>query len=306
MTYNKKLLQLVSAVWILIFHLWIQLSGTGLENYIVRTGYIGVDVFFFLSAYTLADREIVYKDFMKDRFLRVYLKLVLFAMFMVAYKGFSLLRLAKIITGIDLISRGNGAFLWFLPAIMIFYLLYPVFIKWDNRYKGLIVVALWLCLSLLSEQVFGYKAIFIFTNRIPVILAGYYLKKHPINKWLMLSGLLSGSLLVYFFGYSYRLNWPVYSIYFVLAIPLVLGLFSLSSYVGESKWVNILAGLSLEVYGLQMTVGTDMVTFLYRQLENRILVNLLMLIGIFSMAFVLNKAYDYLIRIFAKRIRKDA
>ena len=46
---NKKSIMAFAALQILIFHLWINLSSSEIENFIKQISYIGVDIFFFLS-----------------------------------------------------------------------------------------------------------------------------------------------------------------------------------------------------------------------------------------------------------------
>ena len=67
MTVNKKFLQLTGALLIIIFHLWIKLSNTFLESFLVSVAYIGVDIFFLVSVTSLVNREINYREFIINR-----------------------------------------------------------------------------------------------------------------------------------------------------------------------------------------------------------------------------------------------
>ena len=177
MTINKKFLQVIAAFQILFFHLWAPLTSTQIEQFILKTAYVGVDMFFFLSAYSLAGREIDYVPFLKDRVLKLYAKFAFFVLIMALFsKSFGVIRAVKSLTFIEFFQKGGGAFLWFIPAILIFYAVYPLFLKWNSRLKVIWVLLIWLTGSVFAEHVLSYTAVFIFTNRIPVILAGYLFK----------------------------------------------------------------------------------------------------------------------------------
>ena len=130
MTINKKFLQVIAAFQILFFHLWAPLTSTQIEQFILKTAYVGVDMFFFLSAYSLAGREIDYVPFLKDRVLKLYAKFAFFTLIMALFsKSFGVIRVVKSLTLIEFFQKGGGAFLWFIPAILIFYAVYPLFLK---------------------------------------------------------------------------------------------------------------------------------------------------------------------------------
>ena len=53
----KKSIMGLAALLIMIFHFYIPFSGLKAELVIYRAAYIGVDIFFFVSAYSLAQRD---------------------------------------------------------------------------------------------------------------------------------------------------------------------------------------------------------------------------------------------------------
>ena len=136
MTINKKFLQVIAAFQILFFHLWAPITSTQIEQFVLKTAYVGVDMFFFLSAYSLAGREIDYVPFLKDRVLKLYAKFAFFVLIMALFsKSFGVIRAVKSLTFIEFFQKGGGAFLWFIPAILILYIIYPLFLKWNSRFK---------------------------------------------------------------------------------------------------------------------------------------------------------------------------
>ncbi|MDO4490315.1 MAG: acyltransferase family protein [Lachnospiraceae bacterium] len=292
MKINKHLLQFLAALWILAFHLWISVTGTVGEAFLVRIGYVGVDLFFFVSAFSLADKELRYGEFLKNRFSLIYLKFLIFTAAAALYKSWGLTKFLKTAFFISFFERGGGSFLWFAPAILLFYVLYPLFLKWNWKYKVPAVLALWLLLSILLEGVFGYTKVFIFTNRIPVILAGYVLKRHSIKKQLYLPSLALGLVLLYFYGFTIKCNIPVRDSFYVLAIPVVVGLAGISGYVKQCGFVTMTAGATFEMYAVQMIWGAELVRLFYRTTGSPLAANLLVFLSVVGCSVVLSKVFS--------------
>ncbi|MDO4509936.1 MAG: acyltransferase family protein [Lachnospiraceae bacterium] len=321
MTINKKFLQVIAAFQILFFHLWAPLTSTQIEQFILKTAYVGVDMFFFLSAYSLAGREIDYVPFLKDRVLNLYAKFAFFVLIMALFsKSFGVIRAVKSLTFIEFFQKGGGAFLWFIPAILILYIIYPLFLKWNSRLKVIWVLLIWLTGSVFAEHVLSYTAVFIFTNRIPVILAGYLFKTYctgnrdaimPDNNkmnrtiqilrrsWVVLIPL--GALLLYMYGFKVRLNFPIKDMFYVLAIPTVLGLVTLSSYVKKCAVTESLGSITLELYAVQMIFGQRILIFAYNIFnKNALLTNVfvtgVMLLLAYIISYVIKRGERLIIK----------
>ena len=309
MTINKKFLQVIAAFQILFFHLWAPLTSTQIEQFILKTAYVGVDMFFFLSAYSLAGREIDYVPFLKDRVLKLYAKFAFFVLIMALFsKSFGVIRAVKSLTFIEFFQKGGGAFLWFIPAILIFYAVYPLFLKWNSRFKVIWVLLIWLTGSVFAEHVLSYTAVFIFTNRIPVILAGYLFKTYctgnrdaimPDNNkmnrtiqilrcsWILLIPL--GALLLYMYGFKVRLNFPIKDMFYVLAIPSVIGLVMLSSYVKKYAVTESLGSITLELYAVQMIFGQRILMWAYNVFnKNALLTNIFVTGVMLLLAYIIS------------------
>ena len=321
MTINKKFLQVIAAFQILFFHLWAPLTSTQIEQFILKTAYVGVDMFFFLSAYSLAGREIDYVPFLKDRVLKLYAKFAFFTLIMALFsKSFGVIRVVKSLTLIEFFQKGGGAFLWFIPAILILYIIYPLFLKWNSRFKVIWVLLIWLIAGVFSEHVLSYTAVFIFTNRIPVILAGYLIKTYctgnrdaimPDNNkmnrtiqilrrsWILLIPL--GVLLLYMYGFKVRLNFPIKDMFYVLAIPTVLGLVTLSSYVKKYAVTESLGSITLELYAVQMIFGQRILIWAYNVFnKNALLTNIfvtgVMLLLAYIISYVIKRCERLIIK----------
>ena len=297
MTINKKFLQVIAAFQILFFHLWAPLTSTQIEQFILKTAYVGVDMFFFLSAYSLAGREIDYVPFLKDRVLKLYAKFAFFVLVMALFsKSFGVIRAVKSLTFIEFFQKGGGAFLWFIPAILIFYVVYPLFLKWNSRFKVIWVLLIWLTGSVFAEHVLSYTAVFIFTNRIPVILAGYLFKTYCTkNNNLRRSFIVLiplGVLLLHMYGFKVRLNFPIKDIFYVLAIPSVIGLVMLSSYVKKCAVTDSLGSITLELYAVQMIFGQRILIWAYNVFnKNALLTNIFVTVVMLLLAYIISYVF---------------
>lgn len=306
MTINKKFLQVIAAFQILFFHLWAPLTSTQIEQFILKTAYVGVDMFFFLSAYSLAGREIDYVPFFKDRVLKLYAKFAFFTLIMALFsKSFGVIRVVKSLTLIEFFQKGGGAFLWFIPAILILYIIYPLFLKWNSRFKVIWVLLIWLIAGVFSEHVLSYTAVFIFTNRIPVILAGYLFKTYCTHNnnlrrsFIVLIPL--GVLLLHMYGFKVRLNFPIKDMFYVLAIPSVLGLVTLSSYVKKCAVTDSLGSITLELYAVQMIFGQRILIWAYNVFnKNALLTNIfvtgVMLLLAYIISYVIKRGERLIIK----------
>ncbi|MCQ2452645.1 MAG: acyltransferase family protein [Oscillospiraceae bacterium] len=278
MKINKPLAQLLSALWILVFHLWITLTGSVAERYLLTIGYVGVDIFFLLSAYSLADKELSWWPFLKGRLITVYGKYITFIVLALLVNHWSILRAAKAASFVDFFTNGGGSFLWFIPAILILYALYPLFLRWKLPQKGLVVLAGWFILCFACEKLTGYNKIFIFANRIPVFLAGWALKKYRAPKWLPLLCLPIGLVGMYLWGFTAKLNVPFKDFFFLFGGLGAIGISFLTGYIKTGKLVKFLAGGTLELYGLQMVIGPKVVMAIYRLTGSKWVTNLLMIL----------------------------
>ena len=306
MTINKKFLQVIAAFQILFFHLWAPITSTQIEQFVLKTAYVGVDMFFFLSAYSLAGREIDYVPFLKDRVLKLYAKFAFFTLIMALFsKSFGVIRVVKSLTLIEFFQKGGGAFLWFIPAILILYIIYPLFLKWNSRFKVIWVLLIWFIAGVFSEHVLSYTAVFIFTNRIPVILAGYLFKTYCTkNNNLRRSFIVLiplGALLLYMYGFKVRLNFPIKDMFYVLAIPSVIGLVMLSSYVKKCAVTDSLGSITLELYAVQMIFGQRILMWAYNVFnKNALLTNIfvtgVMLLLAYIISYVIKRSERLIIK----------
>lgn len=299
-----------SGLLILAFHLWVVMfRGNPIEQFLIRTAYIGVDMFFFLSAYSLASRKITdVIDYYGSRLEAVYLKFVFFCLVAAVVADWGMDHLWKSIFGIELFQKGGGAFLWFLPAIMLFYLIFP----WMQRiFAGkawlgaTIVLLVWLCIGLYVTYTTDYTAMFIFWNRIPVFVVGTIAAAYEKQFCTLFQGnrgvlyrvlcgivfLGIGIWLLYQFGFRSRLSTPLPDFYYVTAIPAVLGLILLLDLIPDVAVISLIGQATLELYALQMIFGFTFANKLYKATKNAALTNLCSIVVITTVAVLCSTRY---------------
>lgn len=315
MPINKKALQLLATLWILIFHLWINISGSAAEEFIIRIGYVGVDIFFFVSAYSMSKKEIDYKSFMMNRFLTIYSRFALFVVVAAIYKQWALGKTLKILFFVDFFQRGGGSFLWFIPAIMLLYALFPLFLKLKVRYKSVVALLVWMIAGIVLEHVFGYRELFIFLSRIPIVLAGYWAckwkKETGANRafgTVIISTLLCafGIFLLYVGGFHAKLNVPFHEVFYVLAMPFVLGVSMISKYIPDKFPLLIIGDASFEIYAIQMIFGTKIVNTIYSLTNSKWMTNLFVFAIVFLIGIVISFIWKKLITFIKKLLSNDS
>lgn len=309
----------LAALQILIYHLWIPLfSGSELENFIRQSLIVGVDLFFFMSGASMGrSKSDAYFDFVKNRFCNVYLKFIIFAVVAYFFKGWTLIRLVKTVSMINLFEKGGGAFLWFLPAIMLFYIVFPYIKYLDKKVKSkysLLVLAcvliLWLTIGLSVSYWTNYKDMFIWWNRIPVFVLGYIYGKSQNKQPNVIIGTLTliiGYIMIYFFANRAKLQTPIADAFYVTLIPATLGWVFLSGQIDFDRFArrypllnNVNKAISkstLEIYAVQMIFGYKIAEGMYKSIGVPIISNVITVILVCVIAVGINNLYSYLQRV---------
>lgn len=298
---NKRTIMAFSALLILIFHLWINITNSPIEIFIRQLCVIGVDLFFFVSAYSIAKKEpIDYKNFIINRFQKVYLKFIIFAIVGAIYFKWTIIRFIKIILGIELFIKGGGSFLWFLPAIMLVYLTLPLYKKIDSKHPLIvpfISILSNLIISISISLFTNYNSIFILINRIPIILLGYYFAKYNIFEylnaskvryWLVtISTIIFGIIISYLVYLNhFKVMW-FKEIFYILYIPLNIGIILLLDKIKVNKLSILLSSITLELYALQMLFGFKIANIIFeytniKLLSNILTITILIIISLFT------------------------
>lgn len=187
-TVNKYRAQIMgfAAMWIFVFHVREQIAVfhnipglTQTELYFSHIGFCGVDVFLFLSGWGLyyAIHRHSLRGFYKRRYRRLIFPFVLVTVYKAVYFKWDILRFVKGVTGWTFLTKSVHEPIWFIPAIAVLYLFFPLYIKafkkFSNKYvfTGIFFI-LWFILAALGAFLTGRKDIYLFINRIPVFAAG--------------------------------------------------------------------------------------------------------------------------------------
>lgn len=304
----------VAAVFIAVYHLWIPvLPAFGLpgqiERFIVTIGYIGVDLFFFLSAYALTFSDITSRrNFVFRRFGKVYPIFLLFCVSALIMGKLSSPRFFATAVFLDFLQNGGGSFLWFVPALLLMYIAFPycraALSKYSPARRLAISVTVWAALTFAVEYgLRGVVDVSIFLCRVPVILLGVFFAEYE-SAWSIkrriaagAALLLPGLALIYLFGYLKKLAVPFEGIFYIAALPCVLGLLFLldAAFQGRSsKAIDSLGSATLELYCIQMLVGSELANALFRLIHVKILTNLLSLTVLIVCSLALSAARRYI------------
>lgn len=270
---SKKMIMGYAALLILFFHFYIPFGRGNLEQSIVKSAYIGVDLFFFVSGFSLAGRKDFHAwSFYKNRLISTFLPFVLLTLVFTVYKKLSLIRTAQILSGWEFLTKGGGAFLWFLTGILFFYLITPLLLKIQRKlgiWALIPFLAVWAVAACICQFGFGYRNVFILLNRFPIFAVGLVCGSK--KEWdiktrflpLILLGIGIGALLVYRYGALKKLNTPFPEMYYLAALPLILSILAFGEWLcGVLPFriapLEFVGKFTLELYGLQMIFGYDL------------------------------------------------
>lgn len=263
----------LAALLILLYHLLplprTQDAISQLIRFFVTTAYIGVDLFFFMSAYMAVYSDTSdYFGYVKRKFLRIYPLFLAFGLVALLLGGLRLESSLLTFLGLDLFLHGGGSLLWFIPALSFFYLAAPFYLRLMRRvgvWRAFVLgLSSWLGLMIVLEQVLSQHSANIFLCRIPIILLGFSLSKYE-GRWSSKNKLLLGSLLfalglmiTWNFGYRDKLHFLISDLFYIAAIPHIMGTALLSDVLFsrfKSRVFAFTGRISLELYCVQMVLG---------------------------------------------------
>ena len=300
---TKQPIMGVAALLIILFHLFpVSRSNDVVSSYIrfvAMTGYIGVDIFFFMTGYMAYYSDTGnYFSYIKRKFLHIYPIFIFCCILYVIMGKFSITKALLTVFGIEFILNGGGSMIWFIPAIMIFYLAVPFYLKLVrkmNNIKLLIIsLAIWSGLMLALENFTDNHSLNIFLCRLPIILLGLFLAEYE-GKWRVnikagvgVVLLVAGIALNYNFGYMIKLAFPISDIFYVTAIPYVMGIILCTDVIFakvKSYIFSALGKVSLELYCLQMVFGSLIFGRAIRYVNS----SLVAFFIVFAIIFILSK-----------------
>lgn len=331
-----------AAILILYFHEWIILSPTDqtvigrIERFVKVTGFCGVDIFLLLSGLglTYSIKKTSLGKFYYNRFKRLIFPFLCVGIIRLFMQKWDMLTFIGNITGYNFYTKSMYSFLWFVPAIATFYLLFPAYNALINKSSNKLLftagaLQLWLLISLfvrddMRNDLYG------FTNRIPVflvgILIGYLCQsgklKFTKTTWVyLIISLLLGIYLGYLTNYKgmYILvpisNCCIPNLLIAISLPFImakiLDILCTTDYLktfgnGLNKFLSFFGGISLEFYCIQEWLGGHLKPMLYEKFAP-VTINIIMFICVTVLAFIISIAGKYLWKLVDKLVfRKSA
>lgn len=317
-----------AALWILVFHEWVPMFDRWpriamAENYLQRIGFCGVDIFLFLSGmgmvYSIGKSDSL-PVFYYKRIKRILFPFLFVALLRCVTESWPAVEFWKNISGFNFYGKDMYTFLWFVPMIMTFYLLFPFYYKFfagsSNKFLFTCgALMLWLIGTLyvrttLREDLFG------FTNRIPIFLIGIFAGWLFQNKEVIFDRLVWGVLILMYVLGGYLAYLSCFRGMYLLVpvseccIPNILMAVSLSFlipgalYLISEKWrvravgrafsgiLSFYGMFTLEFYCVQEWLGGKIISAM-REDYSRWKINIAVLAGVTATAFAIHFMSHY-------------
>ena len=281
----RNLIYGLAAIWIVLYHIHLKYPlGVPVLSPILKMGNMGVDIFLLLSAvglsYSIEKNDT--KTFYKNRLKRTFITYLLIAGPFILWKYFiaqsiTLMTVPNFLSELSTLSyfwtkEGTYPF-WYVPCILLFYALYPVFYRIYKKNKfyivGLIII------SVIAEILLVLVGSPIITvtertfSRIPIFLTGillsdYVKKEKKISlPWVIVSFLvLAITMVIYPVTNLYRIHTVlVRYCYGIMAIALIIfGAFIMElikKFKATDVFIKIFSffgAISLEIYLVHVAI----------------------------------------------------
>ncbi|MFD1774344.1 acyltransferase family protein [Paenibacillus rhizophilus] len=305
----------IAILWIVFYHSTINTSSVPIINTIKEIGYGGVDIFLMLSGlglYFACQKDDNVITFYKRRLLRIiptYITVVFIVCLFYWYVGeMSLIDAVLNLTTLSFWLDSKNRFDWYVPAILVLYLLTPVFMyffKSKNKYISLTAVILIGLLITISITSTSFSYLLVFTTRIPIFfigfLVGFWIETHKkaamlhliINIAAAIFGLTLLVISLKYLSYEYLWNYGIFWYPFIL-ITLPLCMFAATflqtvSERGIKKFIflTFCGTHSLEIYLIHERI-LNITTKISKSIDN-VTYNLICILITLLFAFLLKK-----------------
>ncbi|MBP5312979.1 MAG: acyltransferase [Clostridia bacterium] len=186
----RAVLMGIAAIWIHVYHAWIHtiinpttgfgIAMSNVENFIALIGNCGVDIFLLMSGMglTYAIKKDPLPKFYFRRIRRVYLPFLIAGIVSAVLEKWSFATFLSNVSGYSFYAVDVNQYCWFVPAIITFYLFFPLYFMVFEKVKNktvctAFVLLVWLLLSLVLKNVMRIDLFALF-NRIPIFLIGIF------------------------------------------------------------------------------------------------------------------------------------
>lgn len=282
---NRSKIMGVASLWILIFHCWLPVLNnhnclSNMEIFIKKIGFCGVDIFLLLSGMGLVNSlKFGKKHYYYNRFKKILLTYIISSFFAIIIYKWNLLQAIQKIFFYNYFKGDIYSYLWFVPTIIIFYLLFPIYYKLfdyskNKNYFIILSIGIWFVIAYLLK---GYinEIIYGIINRIPIFITGIWLswfakeKKFKFKKIFLIINvaiLIIGLQLSYLTTFKdYYILLPIsnslinYPIALTLTI-LLAEIFSLCSIKCINSFFEFYGTISFQLYCIQETFFSVLIT----------------------------------------------
>ena len=309
-----------AALNILLFHTWCKIfENTKLgfiEKIIKGISFYGVDIFFFLSGlgmfFSIQSHSIL--RFYYQRFRRLAIPVLISALLRYVTEGWTIWQLLGNISGVNFYLKHINCFLWFIPAIMTLYLIFPIYYKFFSLSSNktaftMYILILWLLASIILMDTLRID-LYALTNRIPIFCVGCLMgylsqqRTYTFNKsiWILLVlTLILGLYLSYLTNFqnmpllvpvpnSFMPNFLI-TVSLCFLIPICLELLCtlpILKLIGSAlvHFYAFFGIISLELYCIQEWLFALMSPWLFQHF-NRLMVNVIFFISVTALGVVL-------------------
>lgn len=315
-----------AALWIYVFHEWKLGAGTGIIHQglviLKRLGFCGVDIFFLLSSIGLT-----YSYSKNHQLLNFYLKRLKRLLPIFLSVGITIAIIdhwspGEIIGNLlcyNFWTKSMYSFLWFVPAILFFYILFPwyykIFLTRPNKTCCLLVsLELWLIVAIAFQNIIRTD-LYGMINRIPIFLIGIYfgyLLQHegipvPTGSYILnITSLCLGLQLAYLCNFKeLTILVPVSNCLpnFILAIALFFLLSNAFDFLDAKRqhqsfllrFLEFYGNMSLEFYCIQEWLCKKAEPTLITYVSNRFLLNIILFLLCTVVAYFLHIAIHFIL-----------
>lgn len=305
---NRSLLMGFAIIIVISYHLFFKTTcNIPIIKGLISFGWIGVEIFMFVSGWGLYNSLKKHNNtyaFYKKRFLRIFPTYIIVNIIFALIERISiqdfLLRTTTIGYWI-----GNSHFDWYIPCILLFYLLTPLFFRWlhFNKYTFIIIcIVIPFIIAEVLVSVYGvydWNLLLFSLTRLPIFCLGFIIAQYDIKiskSFYYSMPIVTGILLVIVCIALRNENTTLQTmriLAFLMTIPLCLTIIIFLKVVNSDllKLLFYRCGLiSLELYLIhEHTFKNANMTFDFWNV-------ILMLIGIYMLAGLLNTFTSLLIK----------
>lgn len=331
MSIARGLLYAIAIMWIVLFHSGFKFSSEAL-TWIQTKGDCGVDIFFFLSGISLyfsytKNRNV--KQFYSNRFWKIlpvyYLIYIGIFLYDTISTGDTFLNFFLKMTMIDYFRKGSASTVpWFLVAIIIVYLLYPLLYKIffdEYEHKGVKLAFVFIICHILYVVAIStyYGVLRTFSERYFIILLGIAMGKLVYDKkevklWQGLVVLFTFVMLLLLY-----LKFPTNRMKYLMYIPLTLIYIFILSWIYKinkkihlnfvNKTFDFIGRYTFEIYIVHILLAKRLFNILTKNGWNFAYSNfwyqLICFFGSIVLSILIGMAVNAIVKLIRRKLREN-